>query len=129
MSAVFHCLDGFVDRAEGGHDDDGDVGVGAACGTQDVEAGAVWHAQVGEYETMARVGDFVESGAGVEREHGHVILSVEGVQHLNALVDKLRAGGGMLSELSPVRSTLEDVFVDLVRASDVQVGGMEDGRS
>ena len=60
---------------------------------------------------------------------GTPILSVDGVQHLNALVDKLRAGGGMLSELSPVRSTLEDVFVDLVRASDVQVGGMEEGRS
>ncbi|MGZ8867197.1 MAG: ATP-binding cassette domain-containing protein [Thermoanaerobaculia bacterium] len=72
---------------------------------------------------------FRESGAGVERENGHVILSVEGVQHLNALVDKLRAGGGMLSELSPVRSTLEDVFVDLVRASDVKVGGVEEGRS
>ena len=72
---------------------------------------------------------FRDSGAGVERENGHVILSVEGVQHLNALVDKLRAGGGMLSELSPVRSTLEDVFVDLVRASDVQVGGLEEGRS
>lgn len=72
---------------------------------------------------------FRESGAAVERVNGHVILSVDGVQHLNALVDKLRAGGGMLSELSPVRSTLEDVFVDLVRASDVQVGGMEEGRS
>lgn len=72
---------------------------------------------------------FRESGAAVERVNGHVILSVDGVEHLNALVDKLRAGGGMLSELSPVRSTLEDVFVDLVRASDVQVGGMEEGRS
>jgi ABC-2 type transport system ATP-binding protein len=72
---------------------------------------------------------FRESGAAVERVNGHVILSVDGVQHLNALVDKLRAGGGMLSELSPVRSTLEDVFVDLVRASDVQVGGMEEGHS
>ena len=72
---------------------------------------------------------FRESGAGVERVNGHVILSVEGVQHLNALVDKLRAGGGMLSELSPVRSTLEDIFVDLVRASDVQVGGIEEVRS
>ena len=26
----------------------------------------------------------------------------------------------MLTELAPVRSTLEDVFVDLVRAADVQ---------
>ncbi|HEU4520949.1 MAG TPA: ABC transporter ATP-binding protein [Thermoanaerobaculia bacterium] len=72
---------------------------------------------------------FRETGAGVERVNGHVLLSVDGVQHLNALVDKLRAGGGMLTELSPLRSTLEDVFVDLVRMSDVQVGGTEEERS
>jgi hypothetical protein len=50
-----------------------------------------------------------------------MVLSVTDVQHLNALVDKLRAGGGMLNELTPMRSTLEDVFVDLVRAEEVQV--------
>ena len=47
-----------------------------------------------------------------------MLLTVDDVAHLNALVDKLRASGGMLTELSPVRSTLEDVFVDLVRAVD-----------
>ena len=32
-------------------------------------------------------------------------------------------GGGVLSELTPVRETLEDVFVDLVRAEEgVSVG-------
>jgi ABC-2 type transport system ATP-binding protein len=61
---------------------------------------------------------FRESGAGVERVNGHVVLSVDGVQHLNALVDRLRERGGLLSELAPVRSTLEDVFVDLVRATE-----------
>ena len=58
---------------------------------------------------------FRESGAGVERVNGHVELVVENLEHLNALVDKLRASGGMLTELSPLRNTLEDVFVDLVR--------------
>jgi ABC-type multidrug transport system ATPase subunit len=58
---------------------------------------------------------FRDTGAVVERVNGHVVLSVNDVQHLNALVDQLRARGGVLSELSPVRSTLEDVFVDLVR--------------
>ena len=29
---------------------------------------------------------------------------------------------------APLRSTLEDVFVDLIRASDVQVGGVEAGQ-
>jgi ABC-2 type transport system ATP-binding protein len=59
---------------------------------------------------------FREQGAGVERVNGHLVLSVEDVAHLNVLVDGLRARGGMLSELAPVRSTLEDVFVDLVKA-------------
>lgn len=65
---------------------------------------------------------FRESGAGVERVNGHVELSVADLTHLNALVDKLRAGGGLISELSPMRSTLEDVFVDLVRTGDSQIG-------
>jgi len=64
------------------------------------------------------VAAFRESGAGVERVNGHMLLTVDDVPHLNALVDKLRASGGLLAELSPVRSTLEDVFVDLVRAVD-----------
>lgn len=64
----------------------------------------------------ALVASFRESGAIVERVNGHMVLSVDDVQHLNALVDKLRARGGVLTELMPVRSSLEDVFVDLVRA-------------
>ena len=58
---------------------------------------------------------FRETGAGAERVNGHVELSVHDVQHLNALLDQLRAHGGLVSEVSPVRSTLEEVFVDLVR--------------
>jgi ABC-2 type transport system ATP-binding protein len=72
---------------------------------------------------------FRDTGAGVERVNGHMVLSVSDLEHLNALVDKLRASGGVLSELSPLRSTLEDVFVDLVRASDVMVGGTEETKS
>jgi len=69
------------------------------------------------------VASFRETGAGVERVNGHVVLSVTDLQHLNALVDQLRSRGGVLSELTPVRSTLEDVFVDLVRAEEgVSVG-------
>jgi len=67
----------------------------------------------------ALVAAFRNSGAGVERVNGHLELSVDNVAHLNALVDQLRAGGGMLSELAPLRSTLEDVFVDLIKAPDV----------
>jgi ABC-2 type transport system ATP-binding protein len=72
----------------------------------------------------ALVASFRETGAGVERVNGHMILSVNDLEHLNSLVDRVRARGGVLSELSPVRSTLEDVFVDLIRADGApQVGG------
>ncbi|HKO54328.1 MAG TPA: ABC transporter ATP-binding protein [Thermoanaerobaculia bacterium] len=63
---------------------------------------------------------FRETGAAVERVNGHLVLSVHDLQHLNTLVDRAREGGVMLSELSPVRSTLEDVFVDLVRTEAAQ---------
>ena len=66
------------------------------------------------------VAAFRESGAGVDRVNGHLELAVNDVEHLNALVDRLRANGGMLTELAPLRSTLEDVFVDLIKAPDVQ---------
>jgi ABC-2 type transport system ATP-binding protein len=61
---------------------------------------------------------FRESGASVERVNGHLVVGTRDVAHLNALVDALRARGGMLSELAPVWSTLEDVFVDLVRTGE-----------
>ena len=62
---------------------------------------------------------FRETGAGAQRVNGHVVLSVDGVQHLNALVDRLRASGALITELAPIRSSLEDVFVDLIRAPEV----------
>ncbi len=61
---------------------------------------------------------FRESGASVERVNGHLVVGTRDLAHLNSLVDALRARGGMLSELAPVRSTLEDVFVDLVRTGE-----------
>ena len=59
-----------------------------------------------------------ETGAGVDRVNGHMELSVKDLGHLNALVDQVRARGGLVSELSPMRSSLEDVFVDLIRTGD-----------
>ena len=61
---------------------------------------------------------FRDTGASIERVNGHFDLKTRDVDHLNALVDRLRAGGARLEELSPVRSSLEDVFVDLVRHGD-----------
>ncbi|HVR42305.1 MAG TPA: ABC transporter ATP-binding protein, partial [Thermoanaerobaculia bacterium] len=66
----------------------------------------------------ALVARFREMGAGVERQNGHLLLTVRDLEHLNALIDRTRASGAQLHELSPIRSTLEDVFVDLVRADE-----------
>ena len=77
----------------------------------------------------ALVSAFRDSGAGVERVNGHMVLSVNDLQHLNAIVDAARARGTVLSELSPLRSTLEDVFVDLIRATDIQVGATPEVQS
>ena len=52
---------------------------------------------------------------GAERVNGHVELAVADLHQLNAFVDQIRARGALVSELAPLRSTLEDVFVDLVR--------------
>jgi len=59
-----------------------------------------------------------EAGAGVERVNGHLVISTPDLEHANALVDRVRASGAMLVELTPNRSSLEDVFVDLVRAEE-----------
>jgi ABC-2 type transport system ATP-binding protein len=61
---------------------------------------------------------FRDTGAAVERVNGHLMLTTRDLAHVNALVDTLRARGGILSELAPVRSTLEDVFVDLVKTGE-----------
>ena len=57
-----------------------------------------------------------QTGATVERVNGHFDLTTRDLDHLNALVDRLRAQGARLQELAPIKSSLEDVFVDLVRS-------------
>ena len=64
------------------------------------------------------IADFRALGAGAERVNGHVRLTARDAAHLNQLVDATRARGALLTELTPEKSTLEDVFVDLVRAGD-----------
>ncbi|HKA36814.1 MAG TPA: ABC transporter ATP-binding protein [Thermoanaerobaculia bacterium] len=62
----------------------------------------------------ALLADLRGTGASIDRVNGHFDLTARDVAHLNALVDRLRARGAQLEELSPVRSSLEDVFVGLV---------------
>jgi ABC-2 type transport system ATP-binding protein len=75
------------------------------------------------------VGEMRETGASVERVNGHFDLTARDVAHLNALVDRLRARGASLLELTPLRSSLEDVFVELVSPSvaDGETGRRGDG--
>jgi ABC-2 type transport system ATP-binding protein len=69
----------------------------------------------------ALLDDLRGTGASVERVNGHFDLTARDVAHLNQLVDRIRARGAELEELTPVRSSLEDVFVDLVQ-QDVPPG-------
>jgi len=62
--------------------------------------------------------DLRGTGATVARVNGHFDVTTRDVAHLNALVDRLRGRGAQLMELAPVRSSLEDVFVDLIRAEE-----------
>jgi ABC-2 type transport system ATP-binding protein len=61
-----------------------------------------------------------ETGAVVTRVNGHVELSTRDLEQLNAVVDRVRVRGILLSELSPIRASLEDVFVGLVRPPAVE---------
>jgi ABC-2 type transport system ATP-binding protein len=70
----------------------------------------------------ALVASFRDTGAGVDRVNGHLEVSTRDLDHQNVLVDRLRARGAILQELSPVRSSLEDVFVGLVRPEDPEEG-------
>ena len=73
-----------------------------------------WWPPVDEGLVSAFRGERRRRGAG-QRTHRPFGADVE---HLNALVDQVRSRGGCSSELSPVRSTLEDIFVDLIRAEE-----------
>lgn len=66
-------------------------------------------------------------GMSFERSNGHLLTSVRDLEQLNSLIDRLRESGASLSEVSPVRATLEDVFVDLVKAAGT--GGDMETRS
>lgn len=78
------------------------------------------------------ISNFTQTGAGVERQNGHLLLVVRDLDHLNALIDTTRQSGRSIEEVAPIRSTLEDVFVDLIRATDApnqSVGAVEERMS
>lgn len=57
-----------------------------------------------------------DAGAGVEAREGRLEITARDAEELNRLVDLLRARGARLLGIAPVRSSLEDVFVGLVRS-------------
>jgi ABC-2 type transport system ATP-binding protein len=72
--------------------------------------------QTAKYKVIATgMDDALLAQFHAERVNGHIELSIDDLQQLNAMVDQIRARGGLVSELTPMRSTLEDVFVGLVR--------------
>ena len=78
---------------------------------------------VGSSMDEALLGLFRTAGASAERVNGHVKLTARDAEHLNALVDAARAHGVLVTELTPLRPTLEDVFVDLVKAGETDGAG------
>jgi len=64
------------------------------------------------------VAEFREKGASPERVNGHLRVVARDPEHLNSLIDAARARGALLTELVPEKSTLEDVFVDLVKTPE-----------
>lgn len=70
---------------------------------------------------LDRAGSLVaEYGIPIDRQNGHLVLAVEDLEQLNTAIDRLRSEKIQLVELTPLRSTLEDVFVDLVRPPAVE---------
>ncbi len=93
----------------------------AAAGTiDDLTRGEARYRMVASPIDDALVASFRETGAGIERQNGHLLLSVKDLEQVNALVDRLRARGGMLTELAPLKSSLEDVFVGLFRPAETE---------
>ena len=85
---------------------------------EDLTASSTRYRLVATGVDEALMAAYRDSGGSIERVNGHFDLMVRDLDHLNALVDRLRAAGARLQELSPVKSSLEDVFVGLVRADE-----------
>jgi len=57
-------------------------------------------------------------GLAVAANNGHLEVEAEDLAALNRLVDRLRAADVLISEITPLRSALEDVFIEVVTAEN-----------
>jgi ABC-2 type transport system ATP-binding protein len=58
------------------------------------------------------------SGASIASVDGHLEVTVESLEALNALIDRARAERLLIAEVAPLRSNLEDIFIDTVSGED-----------
>ena len=59
-------------------------------------------------------GALSEAGLTVVADNGSLEIEVPDLHALNRLVDRLRAEGRLVAEITPVRAALEDVFIEVV---------------
>jgi hypothetical protein len=57
-------------------------------------------------------------GVVVATRDGHLDVEAEDLAALNALIDRLRAGSVVITEVTPQRSALEDVFIEVVTSEN-----------
>ncbi|MFH1177806.1 MAG: ABC transporter ATP-binding protein [Acidobacteriota bacterium] len=57
-------------------------------------------------------------GAAITTQNGHLEVAAETLDALNTLVDRLRAERLLIAEITPIRSDLEDVFIEVVSEED-----------
>ncbi len=58
------------------------------------------------------------AGAEITPVNGHLEIAVESLEALNALIDRARSERLLIVEVTPVRSDLEDVFIETVSGND-----------
>lgn len=68
-----------------------------------------------------------EDGWRVVTNNGHLEIEVADLEALNRLVDRLRADRRLIAEISPVRTALEDVFIEVVEGEEHSPGSLENG--
>ena len=61
---------------------------------------------------------FAGPGVAVAARDGHLDVDADDLDALNALIDRLRAGSVVITEVVPQRSALEDVFIEVVTSEN-----------
>jgi ABC-2 type transport system ATP-binding protein len=68
-------------------------------------------------DSIEKLQSAVATVANAEVDHQHAILPV-GIHDLNAVIDVIRSAGGCISEIIPMRKTLEEIFIELIELDE-----------